>query len=261
MKALVIGGDSLIGKFLLGGFLEELGIELTKSTRQEKNLGPSEVNIDLKLVQKTSFSKQYDSAVICAGITNINYCQENYNEAKLVNFTNTIQLIDNLIQNGSRIIFLSTNLVFSGEKAFSHKDDLRNPKTVYGNLKKQVEDYLIETYPTKSAILRLTKVLPAHSSLQYLPWQIEVINGNVVNMYTNTYISPVSIEEVGDVIGKLIISKLSGVFQLGGAHEITNFDFAISWASQNELNTSLIKPSLNLDPICSYHNSLFREIP
>jgi dTDP-4-dehydrorhamnose reductase len=224
-------------------------------------LESNEVNLDLKLEVENFIDKRFDCAVICAGITNINYCQENQDEAKLVNFTNTIRLIDMLIQNGSHVIFLSTNLVFSGEKAFSDKDDSRKPKTIYGNLKKQVEDYLIKNHPTKSSILRLTKVLPANDSLIYLPWQNDVVNGNVVNMFTNIYISPVRIEEVADVLGKLIISKRSGVFQLGGAHEISNFEFAMSWASQNDLNTRLIKPSLNYDPIRSQHNSLFRVIP
>ena len=80
-------------------------------------------------------------------------------------------------------------------------------------------------------------------------------------MYVNTYISPVKLEEAGDVVCNLIRNKLSGIFQLSGFDEISNFDFAISWATQNHFDITLIKPSLNHDPTSSQHNSLYREIP
>jgi dTDP-4-dehydrorhamnose reductase len=259
MKVLIIGGDSLIGNYLEKFIINELGFNVTKTSRRE-NISSNEIFFDLRQEQEISLIENYDFAVICAGITNIRYCQENQDEAKHVNLINIIRLIDTLIQNRCHVIFLSSNLVFSGEKAFYDKDDLRNPKTIYGDLKKQVEDYLLEACPASSSILRLTKVLPDRLTA-YQPWQKEVIEGNTVTMYVDTYISPVMIEEVGDVVANLLRDKLSGIFQLGGYNEISNFDFAISWATQNNLDVTLIKPSLNHDPRYSQHNSLLRVIP
>lgn len=258
MKVLIIGGDSLIGNYLGEIIIGDMGFDVTKTSR--RNLSSNHIFFDLRQEQEIPLIKNYDYAVICAGITNIRYCQENQDEAECVNLINTIRMIDRLIQNGCHVLFLSSNLVFSGEKAFYEKDDLRNPKTIYGNLKKQVEDYLLETYPTSSSILRLTKVLADRFTI-YQPWQEEVIKGKTVNMYVNTYISPVKLEEVAEVVCNLIRDKLSGIFQLGGYDEISNFDFAISWATQNHFDTTLIKPSLNHDSRHSQHNSLFRVIP
>jgi len=259
MKVLIIGGDSLIGNFLGKIIINDMEFDITKTSRRE-NLSSNEIFFDLRQEQEISLIKNYDYAIICAGITNIRYCEENQDEAKHVNLINQIRLIDTLIQNRCHVIFLSSNLVFSGEKAFYDKDDLKNPKTIYGDLKKQVEDYLLEAYPASSSILRLTKVLPDKFTA-YQPWQQEVIEGKTVKMYVDTYISPVMIEEVGDVIANLLRNKPPGIFQLSGHNEISNFDFATAWATQNNFDATLIKPSLNHDPRRSQHNSLFRVIP
>jgi dTDP-4-dehydrorhamnose reductase len=149
---------------------------------------------------------------------------------------------------------------FDGEKPLYKSDDNRSPRTIYGMLKKRVEDYLLMTYPNRTAILRLTKVIP-DDPMRYVPWQKDIMNGKIVNMFTNTYVSPVKLEEVGSLISKLVQSKTSGVFQFGGQEEISNYDFATSWAVENDLDVTLIKPVLNYDSISTKHNSLVRYMP
>ncbi len=214
----------------------------------------------MKLGQEFHFSEKWDSAVISAGLTNIDFVQDNQAEAELVNYSNSIRLIDSIIQEGSYVVFLSSNAVFDGEKPFYKRDDNRSPRTIYGMLKKRVEDYLLMTHPNRTAILRLTKVI-SDDPMRYAQWQKDIVNGKIVNMFTNTYISPVKIEEVGSLIGNLVQNKTSGVFQFGGEDEISYYDFAISWAVENYLDVTLIKPVLNHNSIPSKHNSLVRYIP
>jgi dTDP-4-dehydrorhamnose reductase len=116
MRVLLVGGDSLIGNFLGrkredGGPLASLDIEITLTTRRKSKVS-NEIFLDLKLEKEFHFSEKWDSAVICAGFTNIRFCQDNQAEAELVNYSNTIKLIDSLIQEGSHIIFLSSNAIF-----------------------------------------------------------------------------------------------------------------------------------------------------
>ena len=88
MKVLIIGGDSLIGNYLGEIIIGDMGFDVTKTSR--RNLSSNHIFFDLRQEQEIPLIKNYDYAVICAGITNIRYCQENQDEAECVNLINTI---------------------------------------------------------------------------------------------------------------------------------------------------------------------------
>ena len=73
MKILIIDGDSVIGNFLGEMFSNNLEFEVTKTTTRRK-ISINEIFFDLKEEQEISLVKNYDYAIICAGITNIRYC-------------------------------------------------------------------------------------------------------------------------------------------------------------------------------------------
>ena len=158
------------------------------------------------------------------------------------------------------IIYLSSNLVFSGEKGFYSINDELNPKTNYGKFKLLIEQLLVNEALSKFAVLRMTKVVSEKSNESF-PWQIDIKEGGIVEMYTNVMLAPVSMNEVADAILAILRSTQSGFFQISADQEISYYRYAKNWALKNDFNPNLIIPTICMDPIVSKHNSLLTYLP
>ena len=88
-----------------------------------------------------------------------------------------------------RLIFLSSDHVFSGNKGFYSTTDFPDPKSAYGMAKVELENILI-----KFCILRFTTYGPSQSQRPLLLEMIERQNSLTLN--PNQYFSPVSTAEI-----------------------------------------------------------------
>jgi dTDP-4-dehydrorhamnose reductase len=144
-KYFVIGASGLIGSELLS---------LLK-TKSEQAIGTYTNNFENGLLKfdmgDPQFSdlgevKKGDIFYILSAYSNPSWIAQNKEEAKKLNYDNTIQLIDFLIEKEAKIIFMSSVEVFDGKKGNYCEDDTPNPLNYYGELKLKVEHYLQENY-------------------------------------------------------------------------------------------------------------------
>ena len=72
--------------------------------------------------------------------TNVDYCEENPDHAYNVNVNGTKNIVEACKKNGIKLVFLSTGLVFGGEREVPYiENDIPNPTTVYGESKLRAE--------------------------------------------------------------------------------------------------------------------------
>ena len=160
---LIVGIDSQIGEYLRANLAQQGHIVTGSSRRIVANERQQQdtIFIDLNLNSLELPNKHFDVAIICAGM-NMAMCKEYPVESERINVKNTIQLIDMLLGKGIHVIFLSSNSVFNGSKAFYKYTDGASPTSNYGMYKLQVEKFL-QTKEKNASILRLTKVLTPKS--------------------------------------------------------------------------------------------------
>ena len=84
-------------------------------------------------------AESYSAAFLCAGRTKLADCEAHPAETELINVTRTTELARELGERGAFLVFLSTNLIFNGNKAFPTVEDTPKPTTAYGYQKAEAE--------------------------------------------------------------------------------------------------------------------------
>ena len=93
---------------------------------------------------------QIDTIINCAAYTNVKGAETDYEGAYAVN----VKAIENLCATDCKIIHISTDYVFDGEKGdFYTEEDETNPLNVYGKTKREGEEILMKLKPD-SIIIR-----------------------------------------------------------------------------------------------------------
>ena len=258
-SVLVVGGDSQVGKYLVE-MLKAKEFEVVFTSRREPKLELPNLFFDLESADDIKFTIPFDFAIICLGVTSVNKCETDASKSEQLNVLATTKLINKLVELNVFIIYLSSNLVFSGEKAFYSISDTPNPKSNYGKFKLKIEKLLSSKAYNQFAVLRMTKVLPV-DELNQFSWQLDITEGRSAELFTNVYLAPVGIQEVGETILAILRSSKIGIFQISAPREISYFDFGTLWAIDNHFDPGLIIPTLSGNHIQSKHNSLVRHLP
>ena len=224
VRVLIIGINSFLGSNIKKKFSKKFSII---GTSRKKKLSAKTKHLNLKK-PKLDFIKKsnYDVIIICAGKNNLEFCQKNYREAYRINFLGIKKILKKAIFQKIFIIFISSNLVFNGNKKFYKVTDKPSPKSNYGKLKLKIENYLKKSKKDKYCILRLTKVYSLNEVF-LKKWKIKKKLNESITLDNNFKISPISINIVLRFIYKIIIKKLHGIFHVGDKREFTLGEFFI----------------------------------
>ncbi|HEY5751825.1 MAG TPA: dTDP-4-dehydrorhamnose reductase [Chthoniobacterales bacterium] len=130
----------------LGGALKEI-----YSTRH-KVIGLDRKALDfsdLKNVRRTIADQpEFDVAINCAALTNVDYCETHREEAFTVNAEAVRVAAEAVSERSAQLIHISTDYVFDGAKTGSYAEtDEVTPISVYGESKRAGEIALLEVSP------------------------------------------------------------------------------------------------------------------
>jgi dTDP-4-dehydrorhamnose reductase len=247
-KVLIVGGDSLIGARLrkeLSTWGNVLTFSITKAKRLDAKSNILE-NFELSTNPSAKFNyliRNYNSIIFLSGITNLNYIENNYHQAKMINVKQTIKWIKFLAQNGTPVIFPSSSLVYAESYALT-EDSPTLPKSTYATFKLEVEAALQEAN-LNVTIPRFTKILsPKQPLIQ--KWIESLRKKENIEAYFDCQISPLGIDQaVNALISLALDSKLqnSRLINISGAHDVSFFHFAKILAQSLNLNPNLVIPT------------------
>jgi len=188
---LIVGGDSLIGSVLMNE--KKLSDwHVVGTTRRKEIISKNRIYLNLETFNSFETDTMYDVALVCAGITSQATCEQDPKRCKIINVDNTLKLIDALYKNGTHIIFLSTTAVFDGYKQFYTVYDLPSPRSLYGEYKLIVEKHILTNMPSKSAVLRLTKVISNDTHFRK-NWEKSISQGKLIEAYQDVLLSPIKL--------------------------------------------------------------------
>ena len=255
---LVVGSDARIGSYLYNNLASNEFIVFGTSRQIKSVHSPSIYKFTLSDNLYSFSEEKFDFAIICAGITDINYCEKNPDIAKEINVDSTIRLINHLKKSGTRVLFLSSNAVFDGSLQYVDYLHQTCPTTVYGITKVKVENYLLNRIG-KDSILRLTKVIEPKAGF-ISKWETLFSNNSAIPIYTNHYLSPIFLIEVLDAVLRILRSDNSGIYQLGGVTEISYLEFAKFHFQNRPSALKLLLPELDTS-VNKKFNSLLTFLP
>jgi len=237
-RALVVGGDSLVGSEL-EVHCRKLGWTVDATSRRAEASGA--VFLDLGGPDFTSLQRAtYDVAFICAAVTSMQACQSDPGRSRRINVDNTLDLMRRLADRGTHLVFLSSSQVFDGETPMPDEAAPTAPKNEYGAQKLAVEE-AIERQALPAAVLRVTKVLADRPVGVFKGWFEALAKGQPVQAATNMALSPVMVGDVAEAAGRLAAGRHRGVWHLGSSDDIGYFDAARLMAETRHLPVALVQ--------------------
>ncbi len=229
VDVLVVGADGLIGSALMER-LPQQGLTVRGTSRRHECT--PELYLDLADEPATwQLPEVIKSAVICAGIVNVVGCERQPQATRKINVERTCLLIDQLQRRGAKVLYLSSNIVFSGDTPRVAADCLPDPRCEYGRQKVAVERYL-EDRDCGFQVLRLGKVVEGAMEI-VSNWAETAAESGVVTPFADFYFSPVQLSLVTSVIAGLLDKKQQGIFHLTARDEVSYLQLANHWAERH----------------------------
>lgn len=143
LKALLIGGSGTLGKELK---------KLSNDSLQFHSPSSSECNIlNQEQIEKCFREIDFDLVIHCAALTNVTEIEKEPLNAVEVNIIGTINILRECVKHNKKIIFISTDYVFDGEKGNYSIDDPINPLSKYAKTKAAAE-LAVRTYDNSLVI-------------------------------------------------------------------------------------------------------------
>jgi len=240
---MIIGASGYIGQNLYNYFSRKNDVTIgTYYKSPKKGL----YYFDLEhpnLKNLRAYLKKTSHAFICSAITNIDECKRNEKRAYKINVEGTKKLIEQFFKLDIIPIFLSSDMVFDGEKGNYTELDKTNPCNIYGNHKKIIEDFLLNSNEPY-LIARLSKIfgLGFNDNTLLTNWVKQLQNDEVIRCATNQILSPTYIKDLTNILDLVIEKKLYGLYNITSPESFSRFELAMILKSQLKIKSGKIMP-------------------
>lgn len=238
MKILVLGAYGFLGENL-SKYLEIYGHKVYRQGRRST----AQIQLNLNHIAELKsliFNLNPDIIINLIAETNVDYCEENYNNAFQVNSLIPANLAEINKYNDFKLIQISTDQVYSGDGP--HIESTTSPINFYG-LSKYCGEFFLDKH--KSIILR-TNFFGYSNTNNNKNFTLQFIKslkcGEKISLFGDVFFNPIYIDTLSILIcEKLIFSNLSGVFNLGSHDPLNKHSFYLSIAEALNLDINLIK--------------------
>lgn len=211
--------------------------------------GPDSAALDLADPDsiKRAFDAVRPAAVVhCGAIASPDACERDPDMARRVNAEGTKVLADLCGRAGARLIAISTDLVFDGEKGRYDEDDAPNPLSTYGRVKLEAEEAALSRAPGAAVVRicaaygRLLGGRPCFTD----ELLASLSRGEPVSAFVDQWRTPTAADFLPEVLLRLLAEpERTGVFHWGGAERATRFESAVALARAFGHDETLVRPS------------------
>ncbi|MBT4531452.1 sugar nucleotide-binding protein [archaeon] len=259
---LVTGASGFLGKKIFDKMSKEHNIYGTYSSNK-KSGEFIKVDITDRTSLKNTIKKVNPKIIIhTAAICNADFCEENREIAHEVNVNGTQNIIDICKEQKIKLIFLSSDYIYEGEREFYEESSLACPVNYYGETKLLCEK-MIKNQLKDFIILRPTilygfngpedKTTYVNKVLKKLKNKEEIFVDNFTMKY------PLLIDDLVDFIELSVLEEYTGDFNIGPSQGYTRYEWARKIAEIFELDSRLIKPEKSQNIAKKPQNVLYKS--
>lgn len=206
-------------------------------------------------LQKIIFELKPDIIINTVALNNVDYCENHVCDANNVNYKAVSVLSDISNKLGNKLVHLSTDSVFDGQKETPYKEiDVPNPINNYGKSKLAGEKSVLAFknnlvirasvlygWLPKQLVNTKTSSLKQYNFAQWLITQL--IENKDVKIVNDEYSTPIIAEDLARSILHLVENDFSGLFHSAPVETINRYDFSVKLANFLNLDISLISPT------------------
>lgn len=246
---LITGANGFIGNYLTRLLADSYKVVATakgdcRCSFNKASIVYEEMDITDPASVHTVFNKYHPHYVVhCAAISKPDECEQNKEDAYLVNVTATQYLLNCAAEYRSHFIFLSTDFIFDGIKGMYQEDEPAAPVNYYGQTKLLAEA-LVKNYAFKWNIVRTVLAYGAP-----MPGRDNIISivvkslkeGKTVKIFDDQVRTPTYVEDLTSGIKQIIDRGGEGIYHLSGKEVYTPYQMAIAAANYVGLDAELIQ--------------------
>ena len=254
-KVLIIGANGFLGRNLFklrnAEETKNSDLNLVAADLESSNL-PSDIpfyTIDItnyEQSEKKIIKISPDVIILTAAMTNVDQCEVDRKLASKINVKGPLNIVKVCIKTNSKLVFLSTDFVFDGEKkrGYCYKEtDIPNPLSYYAKTKYKAELIIfnsgIEYLICRAAVLYGWN----KTKLNFITWILDNLKqNNQMSIITNQINSPTHVLNLAQIILKLIEKKTKGIYNTAGNCALNRYEIALKCAEVFGYNKNLIIP-------------------
>ena len=250
-KLLIIGGASLVGSTIIDYAKDNYEIFTTENNTPITNSKVSSIKLNLLDDKKhilDYIEKIKPSAVIhTVAFPNVDFCESNHELTDLLHVKITKDISEICSSVNSKLIYFSTDAVFSGNNSISYNElDTPNPLSYYGKTKLEAEKIILQN--TDNIILRTTVIYGWHIRSRFTNWVLDTLkNKKPVTAFIDQYNTPTLVDDLAKSVFSIIEKDLSGLFHASGKSCLNRFEFAQKLAISFGLDKNLVVPTKSSD--------------
>ena len=253
MKIVVTGCDGQLGKQIIK--------QINKENKTLKNeifaLNREKLDIcDIDKVNNCILSINPDIIINCAAFTKVDLCEDEVELAYKVNSIGPKNLAICCEKVNAKLVHISTDYVFDGNKNIYREDDITNPQSVYGKSKLLGEQY-VQSFCSKYFIIRTAWLYGDGNNFVKTMLNLSESN-NEINVVNDQIGTPTSTKDLAEVILKLIHTENYGLYHgtnkgscswyefAKKIFEIKNIDIKVNPISSNEYSSKVKRPQYSV---------------
>jgi len=252
---LVTGASGSLGWTLSGMLAARCRVHGTYLTRRglPRRVAGIQLDLECRGASVADAVAAVNPAVIvhAAAITDPDRCERDTGAALAVNFEATGRLASAASRLGSRLVYISTDLVFDGTKGGYREDDPPHPLNVSGTSKLRGEEVVLDAC-ADAVVLRSTLIYglagPAHGT--FLGRMLDnLAEGRRVQLFTDQRRNPVLVDDLAAGVVRAIEKDLAGLYHLGGSEAASRYEFGRSACEVFGCDQTLLVPVTMQDAV------------
>lgn len=254
---LILGVSGLTGYKIAKNASSKYDVYGTYNVRPAKLENCTTLKLDLiqaDHVYKIFAEIKPDIVVNTTALHNVDYCEENKNQATQVNMEIVRTLYDNSEKFNSRLVHMSTDYVFDGKATRPYTEsDKALPISVYGQSKLDGENVIAESNHVvirPSVVYGWTPLELAGTTsssgkpMNFALWVLTKLNKKEpLKIVTDQFASSTLADSLAESILKIAETNHSGLYHVSGLSCESRYDFTVKLAEKFGYDTSLISPT------------------
>ena len=250
MKVIITGGTGLLGKSLIETSTSDVDIMATYIGGYTMEDCPGVTYRKLDIRDYAGHADLFaafkpDVTIHTAGIGSPDYAEQHRNETWDMNVGGTRNIESLCRQYQSRLVYISSNGIYDGERAPYGEEDMPVPINYYGKLKLKTEEEMLKA-GIPVAIVRPILMYGWNHPFErsniatYALKNLE--RGSVVHVYDDVFITPLFSVTCAKAIWKIIEVEQFDVFNIAGAERVSIYQMIRKLADVFGLNEDLVHP-------------------
>jgi len=185
-----------------------------------------------------------DWVIHCAALANLEACEANPALAKELNTDLPEKLATIVARGGARLLHVSTDAVFDGQRGNYSEDDQPEPLSVYARTKYDGEQVVAAVYP-EAIVARVNLFGWSLSGKRSLAefFYYNLAAGKQVMGFTDVYFCPLLANDMAQIFLEMLATGLQSLYHVVSSECITKYDFALRLSRQFSFDSELISPT------------------